>query len=86
MLTLTGRILDVSELPGREDFPPTFLVKLLDGHEPLNLVASKEVYEQLAPLGEGHEVSVRLSWRLLKLRELGGSGNAYRLRIVGVVE
>lgn len=85
MISLIGRFIAASELPPNEGFPPNYSVKLLVGHEPLNLVTSREVFDQLAPLAEDTEVKLVLGWRLVKLRELGGKGNAYRLRILEVL-
>ena len=85
MIYLTGRLLKTESLPARDSFPPSGLVTVLAGDDTLRLVADQESFDQLAPLERDAEITVRLGWRKLSMRDYGGKGNAYRLRITEVI-
>lgn len=86
MMYIKARLLEVKELPEREPYPRSFLVSLLDGAEPITLVATQEAASALWGLEELEEVTLEASARQVDLKQLGGKGKAYRLRIERLVD
>jgi hypothetical protein len=87
MLQLKGKLLGVTELEGRNGFPPSSLITVYDevAGETLNLVGPREVVEKFAASDSLSDVTLTLRWRRMDLAALGGSGRgkAYRLSVVG---
>jgi hypothetical protein len=75
-------------LEGRNGFPPSCLVSLLDQEsgDTLNLVGPESLAAELASMEPFEELAVELKWRRVDLAALGGSGRgkAYRLSVVRV--
>lgn len=81
------KLLEASELPARESYPPSYLISVYDenGGE-LKLMATEEVFRSLQKADRFTDVALVLRWRRLDLASLGGSGRgkAYRLSAIGL--
>ena len=90
MLLARMNFIKADVLEGRNGFPPSCLVSLLDrkSGDTLNLVGPESLAADLATAQPFDELVVELKWRRLDLGALGGSGRgkAYRLSVVRVVE
>jgi len=88
MLIATVKLLNVSELPAKGNYPPSCLATLFDPEtsDTLTLIVTdKETATQLAALDQFADVALKLRWRRIDLASLGGTGKgkAYKLQIVG---
>jgi hypothetical protein len=81
-MVLEAHLLKVEQLPARGEFPPSWLVSVLDMEtaDTYRLVAAEDVARLLVPVKPLSPVALRLSCR----RVPSERGAVYRLRIVGV--
>ncbi len=89
MLTAHFKLLNVSQLPAKDPYPPSSLVTLYDpdSSDTLTLIADQATYARLEELEQFSDVALRLRWRRLDLSSLNaGKGKAYRLSVVGFAD
>lgn len=88
MLYLNAKFLEARQLPAADPYPPSTLVTLLSGTETINLVGREDLAQQLEQVKQFTQVVMEIGWRKIDLASLGGSGkgNAYRLRVVRLVD
>jgi hypothetical protein len=89
MLVAKAKLLNVSELPAKGDYPPSCLVSIYDeaSSDTLTLIVTDaDTAEKLKGVKQFSEVALQLRWRSLNLASLGGTGRgkAYRLQVVGL--
>jgi len=88
MLVGTFTLLTVKELPAKDSFPPSLLVSVFDEESgsAITIFGREGARDDLLALPPLATVSLRLQWRAVDLRQLGGKGTAYRLQVTEVIK
>jgi hypothetical protein len=78
MLIAHFKLLNVSDLPAKDPYPPSVLVSLYDPEtsDSLTLISDEATRDRLKKLPQFSDVSLKLRWRRIDLAALGGSGRA----------